>query len=159
MENKLSKRMGLISAFVIFFGVLNMIALLLRTESAIGIWGIWETDSARWDGEHHALKIFILSAYALAGLALNVLAMMFMLRSVTLMKSGLFFSKANVVVLRWSVLAYFVYDLCADNYNILYGMSKFIVQSDTIFLTCVLLGFAMIYNAGLRLSEENKLTI
>lgn len=159
MKNKLSKRMGLISAFVIFFGVLNMIALLLRTESAIGIWGIWETASASWDGEHHALKIVILSAYALAGLALNVLAMMFMLRSVKLMKSGLFFSKANVVVLRWSVFAYFVYDLCADNYNILYGMTRFLVQSDTIFLTCILLGFAMIYNAGLHLSEENKLTI
>ena len=90
MENKWTKRMGLISAFVIFFGVLNMIALLLRTESAIGIWGIWETASASWDGEHQALKIVILSAYALAGLALNVLAMMFMLHSVKLMKSLVF---------------------------------------------------------------------
>ena len=38
MKTNLSKRMSVVTGFVIFFGVLNILLLLAKAENAVGIW-------------------------------------------------------------------------------------------------------------------------
>ena len=49
MRTNLSKRMSVVTGFVIFFGVLNILLLLAKAENAVGIWsnplGKWNEQS------------------------------------------------------------------------------------------------------------------
>lgn len=157
MKNKLSKRMGLISAFVIFFGVFNILSFLIYAANNLGIGNV--SPKVMWEDDILAFQIFLFAGRAIFGVAINVLAIIFMLSSIRLMQSGLFFSKRNAAMLWWAAPLSFLYSFCAGNMNNVYGMRNIFLTADSVFVLLLILGFAMIYNAGLRLSEENSLTI
>ena len=160
METNLSKRMSVVTVLAIFFGVLNVALLLLQAEAAIG--GIWtepEMKLAKWDESIQGYQVLLLCGRTLLGIITNVLAMLFMLNSIKLMKCGEFFSKRNANVLWWAAPTYFLYSFCSDNMHIVYGLRKAVINSDSIFIPLLLIGIAMIYSTGVRLSEENRLTV
>lgn len=160
MKTNLSKRMTVITVFVILFGVVNVALLLLQAEAAIG--GIWtepEMKLAKWDESIQGYQVLLLSGRTLFGIITNVLAMLFMLNSIKLMKWGEFFSKRNANVLWCSAPIYFFYSFCSDNMPIVYGLRNAVINSDSIFIPLLLIGIAMIYSTGVRLSEENRLTV
>jgi len=95
----------------------------------------------------------------LFGITTNVFAILFMLRSIKLMRCGEFFSKRNAIILWWAAPVYFLYHFFADNMPNIYGLSNIEINSDYIFVSLLLVGFAMIYSTGVRLSEENRLTV
>ena len=156
METKLSKRMSVVTGFVIFFGVLNVLLLLVKAENAVGI---WNDPLGRWNEEWYAWKVLILVGDIVFGLTVNVLTMVFMVNSIKLIKCDEFFSKCNANILWWSAPIYFLSRLCANNFPIIYGAPRFIIYPNTFFTTLLLIGIAMIYSAGVRLSEENRLTV
>ena len=160
METNLSKRMSAIAGLVIFFGVLNILLLLVQAEAAVG--GIWtepEVALAKWNESILVYQILLLSGRTLFGIIMNVLAMLFMLHSIKLMKCGEFFSKCNANIIWWSAPIYFLYSFCSDNMPIVYGVRNAVINSDSIFIPLLLIGIAMIYSTGVRLSEENRLTV
>lgn len=160
MKTKLSKRMSAIAGLVIFFGVLNILLLLVQAEAAVG--GIWtepEVALAKWNESILVYQILLLSGRTLFGIIMNVLAMLFMLHSIKLMKCGEFFSKCNANIIWWSAPIYFLYSFCSDNMPIVYGVRNAVINSDSIFIPLLLIGIAMIYSTGVRLSEENRLTV
>lgn len=160
METKLSKRMSVITAFVILFGVVNVAFLLVQAEAAVG--GIWtepEVALAKWNDDILAYQVLLLSGRTVFGIITNVLAMLFMLTSIKLMKCGEFFSKHNANILWWSAPIYFLYSFCSDNMPIVYGVRNAVINSDSIFIPLLLIGIAMTYSTGVRLSEENRLTV
>ena len=160
METKLSKRMSVITVFVILFGVVNVALLLFQAEAAVG--GIWtepEMKLAKWDESILGYQVLLLCGRTLLGIITNVLIMMFMLNSIKLMKCGEFFSKRNANIIWWSAPIYFLYDFCSDNMLIVYGIRNAVINSDSIFISLLLIGIAMIYSTGIRLSEENRLTV
>ena len=82
METKLSKRMSVITGLVIFFGVLNILLLLVQAEAAVG--GIWtepEVALAKWNESIFGFQVLLLSSRTVFGTITNVLAMLFMLNS------------------------------------------------------------------------------
>ena len=160
METKLSKRMSVIAGLVIFFGVLNILLLLFQAEAAVG--GIWtepEVALAKWNESIFGFQVLLLSSRTAFGTITNVLAMLFMLNSIKLMKCGEFFSKCNANIIWWSAPIYFLYSFCSDNMPIVYGVRNAVINSDSIFIPLLLIGIAMIYSTGVRLSEENRLTV
>ena len=83
-----------------------------------------------------------------------------MLNSIKLMKCGEFFSKRNANIIWWSAPIYFLYSFCTDNIPIVYGgFRNAVINSDSLFIPLLLIGIAMIYSPGVRLSEENRLTV
>ena len=160
METNLSKRMSVIAGLVIFFGVLNILLLLFQAEAAVG--GIWtepEVALAKWNESIFGVQVLLLSSRTVFGTITNVLAMLFMLNSIKLMKCGEFFSKCNANIIWWSAPIYFLYSFCSDNMPIVYGVRNAVINSDSIFIPLLLIGIAMIYSTGVRLSEENRLTV
>ena len=162
METNLSKRMSVVTGLVIFFGVVNIALLLVHAEAAVG--GIWtepEMALAKWDESIMGYQILLLSGGTLLGIVTNVLAMLFMLHSIKLMKCGEFFSKRNANIIWWSAPIYFLYSFCSDNMTIVYGLRlrNIVINSDSLFIPLLLIGIAMIYSTGVRLSEENRLTV
>ena len=156
METKLSKRMSVVTGLVIFFGVLNILLTLAKAENAVGI---WSDPLGKWDEEWYAWKVLILIGYVVFGLTINVLTMVFMVNSIKLIKCGEFFSKRNANIIWWSAPVYFLSGLCANNFPIIYGAPLFMVYPNTFFTPLLLIGVAIIYSAGVRLSEENRLTV
>ena len=160
MGTNLSKRMSVIAGLVIFFGVLNILLLLVQAEAAVG--GIWtepEVALAKWNESIFGFQVLLLSSRTAFGTITNVLAMLFMLNSIKLMKCGEFFSKYNANIIWWSAPIYFLYSFCSDNMPIVYGVRNAVINSDSIFIPLLLIGIAMIYSTGVRLSEENRLTV
>lgn len=151
MKTNLSKRMSVVTGLVIFFGVFNILYTLAEAKSWI--------DHGRWDEEWYLWKVLILSGCILFGIAINVLAMVFMLHSVKLIKRGEFFSKFNAYTLWWSAPICFLYNLSIANLPIINGFPRIILKADTFLFPLLLIGVAMIYSAGVRLSEENSLTV
>ena len=156
METKLSKRMSVVTGLVIFFGVLNILLTLAKAENAVGI---WSDPLGRWNEEWYVWKVLILVGYVIFGLIVNILTMVFMLNSIKLIKCGEFFSKRNANIIWWSAPVYFLSGLCANNFPIIYGAPLFMVYPNTFFTPLLLIGVAIIYSAGVRLSEENRLTV
>ena len=156
METKLSKRMSVVTSFVIFFGVLNILLTLAKAENAVGI---WSDPLGKWNEEWYAWKVLILIGYIVFGLAINVFTMIFMVKSIKLIKCGEFFSKRNANILWWAAPICFISELCADNFPIIYGAGYFMIYPNTFFTPLLLIGIAIIYSAGVRLSEENRLTV
>ena len=156
METKLSKRMSVVTGLVIFFGVLNILLLLAKAENAVGI---WSNPLGKWNEEWYAWKVLILAGYVIFGLIVNILTMVFMLNSIKLIKCGEFFSKRNANIIWWSAPVYFLSGLCANNFPIIYGVGYFMIYPNTFFTPLLLIGVAIIYSAGVRLSEENRLTV
>ena len=156
MKTNLSKRMSVVTGFVIFFGVLNILLLLAKAENAVGI---WSNPLGKWDEEWYAWKVLILIGYVVFGLTINVLTMVFMVNSIKSIKCGEFFSKRNANIIWWSAPVYFLSGLCANNFPIIYGAPLFMVYPNTFFTPLLLIGVAIIYSAGVRLSEENRLTV
>ena len=150
------KRMSVVTGLVIFFGVLNILLLLVKAENAVGI---WSNPMGKWDEEWYAWKVLILAGYVIFGLIVNILTMVFMLNSIKLIKCGEFFSKRNANIIWWSAPVYFLSGLCANNFPIIYGAPLFMVYPNTFFTPLLLIGVAIIYSAGVRLSEENRLTV
>ena len=148
--------MSVVTGFVIFFGVLNILLLLAKAENAVGI---WSNPLGKWDEEWYAWKVLILAGYVIFGLIVNILTMVFMLNSIKLIKCGEFFSKRNANIIWWSAPVYFLSGLCANNFTIIYGAPLFMVYPNTFFTPLLLIGVAIIYSAGVRLSEENRLTV
>ena len=152
--------MSVVASFVIFFGVVNIALLLFQAEAAVG--GIWtepEMALAKWNESILEYQIILLSGRTLLGIVTNVLAMLFMLQSIKLMKCGEFFSKRNANIIWWSAPIYFLYSFCSDNMPIVYGVRNAVINSDSLFIPLLLIGIAMIYSTGVRLSEENRLTV
>ena len=156
MKTNLSKRMSVVTGFVIFFGVLNILLLLAKAENAVGI---WSNPLGKWNEEWYAWKVLILAGYVIFGLIVNILTMVFMLNSIKLIKCSEFFSKRNANIIWWSAPVYFLSGLCANNFPIIYGAPLFMVYPNTFFTPLLLIGIAIIYSAGVRLSEENRLTV
>lgn len=156
MKTNLSKRMSVVTGFVIFFGVLNILLLLAKAENAVGI---WSNPLGKWNEEWYAWKVLILAGYVIFGLIKNILTMVFMLNSIKLIKCGEFFSKRNANIIWWSAPVYFLSGLCANNFPIIYAAPLFMVYPNTFFTPLLLIGVAIIYSAGVRLSEENRLTV
>ena len=156
MKTNLSKRMSVITGFVIFFGVLNILLLLVKAENAMGI---WSNPLGKWDEEWYAWKVVVLIGYVIFGLIANILTMVFMVNSIKSIKCGEFFSKCNANIIWWSAPIYFLSSLCANNFAIIYGVSYFMIYPSTFFTPLLLIGIAIIYSAGVRLSEENRLTV
>ena len=156
MRTNLSKRMSVVTGFVIFFGVLNILLLLAKAENAVGI---WSNPLGKWNEEWYAWKVLILAGYVIFGLIKNILTMVFMVNSIKLIKCGEFFSKRNANIIWWSAPVYFLSGLCANNFPIIYGAPLFMVYPNTFFTPLLLIGVAIIYSAGVRLSEENRLTV
>ncbi len=150
--------MSVVTGFVIFFGVLNILLLLAKAENAIGI---WSNPLGRWDEEWYAWKVVILIGYVVFGLIENILTMTVMVNSIRLIKCGEFFSKCNANIIWWSVPVCFLSGLCANNFHIIYGLSTpyVMIYPNTFFTPLLLIGIAIIYSAGVRLSEENRLTV
>ena len=162
MKTNLSKRMSVVTGFVIFFGVVNIALLLFQAEAAIG--GIWTEPKmalAKWNESILGYQILLLFGRTLLGIVTNVLAMLFMLQSIKLMKCGEFFSKRNANIIWWSAPIYFLYSFCSDNMPFVYGLRlrSIVINSDSLFIPLLLIGIAMIYSTGVRLSEENRLTV
>ena len=151
MKTNLSKRMTVTTVFVILFGVLNILLMLAETQSYIKY--------GRWDEEWFVWKVLILGGTNLFGLIINVLPMLFMLSSIKTMKSGEFFSKCNARMLWLAVPICFLYNICRANLPVVQGCPRCIIYPDTFFVPLLLIGFAMIYSTGVRLSEENRLTV
>ena len=152
--------MSVVTGFVIFFGVVNIALLLFQAEAAIG--GIWtepEMALAKWDESILGYQILLLFGRTLLGIVTNVLAMLFMLHSIKLMRCGEFFSKRNANIIWWSAPIYLLYSFCSDNMPIVYGVRNAVINSDSLFIPLLLIGIAMIYSTGVRLSEENRLTV
>ena len=152
--------MSVVTGFVIFFGVVNIAWLLVHAEAAVG--GIWtdpEMALAKWDERILGFQILLLFGCTLLGIVTNVLAMLFMLHSIKQMKCGEFFSKRNANIIWWSAPIYFLYSICSDNMPIVYGVRNAVINSDSLFIPLLLIGIAMIYSTGVRLSEENRLTV
>ena len=156
MKTNISKRMTVVTGFVIFFGVLNILLLLAKAENAVGI---WSNPLGKWNEEWYAWKVLILAGYVIFGLIVNILTMVFMLNSIKLIKCGEFFSKRNANMIWWSAPVYLLSGLCANNFPIIYGAPLFMVYPNTFFTPLLLIGVAIIYSAGVRLSEENRLTV
>ena len=156
MKTNLSNRMSVVTGFVIFFGVLNILLLLAKAENAVGI---WSNPLGKWNEEWYAWKVLSLAGYVIFGLIKNILTMVFMLNSIKLIKCGEFFSKRNANIIWWSAPVYFLSGLCANNFPIIYGAPLFMVYPNTFFTPLLLIGVAIIYSAGVRLSEENRLTV
>ena len=160
MKTKLSKRMSVITVFVILFGVVNVALLLFQAEAAIG--GIWteaEMKLARWNDDILAYQVLLLSGRTVFGIITNVLAVLFMLNSIKLIKCGEFFSKCNANIIWSSAPIYFIYSFCSDNMPIVYGVRNAVINSDSLFIPLLLIGIATIYSTGVHLSEENRLTV
>ena len=156
MKTNLSKRLSVVTGFVIFFGVLNILLLLAKAENAVGI---WSNPLGKWNEEWYAWIVLILAGYVIFGLIKNILTMVFMLNSIKLIKCGEFFSKRNANIIWWSAPVYFLSGLCANNFPIIYGFQRFLIYPNTFFTPLLLIGVAIIYSAGVRLSEENRLTV
>ena len=84
-----------------------------------------------------------------------------MVNSIKSIKCGEFFSKCNANIIWWSAPVCFLSGLCANNFHIIYGLSApyVIIYPNTFFTPLLLIGIAIIYSAGVRLSEENRLTV
>ncbi len=156
MKTKLSKRMSVVTGLVIFFGVLNILLTLAKAENAVGI---WSDPLGKWNEEWYAWKVLILAGYVIFGLIVNILTMVFMLNSIKLIKCGEFFSKRNANIIWWSAPVYFLSGLCANSFPIIYGAPLFMVYPNTFFTPLLLIGVAIIYSVGVRLSEENRFTV
>ena len=156
MKTNLSKRMTVTTVFVILLGVLNIVHMLVQAAAAVGV---WSEPRAQWHEDLLWLQICILGGYILFGITTNVFAILFMLRSIKLMMCGEFFSKHNAVILWSAAPVYFLYHFFADNMPNIYGLSNIEINFDNIFVSMLLVGFAMIYSTGVRLSEENRLTV
>lgn len=160
MKTNLSKRMTVITVLVILFGVMNVALLLVQAEATVG--GIWtepEVALAKWNESILGYQILLLSGRTLFGIIMNVSAMIFMLHSIKLMKCGEFFSRCNATIIWCAAPVYFLYSFCTDNMPIVYGVRNAVINSDSIFIPLLLIGVAMIYSTGVRLSEENRLTV
>ena len=160
MKTNLSRRMSVVTGLVILFGVVNVALLLLQAEVAVG--GIWteaEMKLAKWNDDILAYQVLLLSGRTLFGIITNVLAMLFMLNSIKLIKYGEFFSTCNANIIWSSAPIYFIYSFCSDNMPIVYGIRNAVINSDSLFIPLLLIGIATIYSTGVRLSEENRLTV
>lgn len=161
MKTNLSKRMAIIAVLVILFGVINILLLLAQGEHTVG--GIWtepEEAFAKWDERILWFQVSLLVGRTVFGIVINVFAMLFMLNSINLMKCGEFFSKRNATILWWAAPMYFLYGFCLDNMPIVYGgLHNAVINSDSLFIPLLLIGIAIIYSAGVRLSEENRLIV
>lgn len=139
--------------------VINAVWLVVQSGGIAGWYGA-NMQQAVWHEDVLGLQRSLFWGRILAGIAFDVLIVLFMFKSIVAVKSGTLFPRTNAFVLLAASVCYFLYSICNNNMGILIDSERLfsIADSDLMF-PLVLFAFALIYSMAVRVSEENNLTI
>ena len=159
MKRKTKNLLIAATVLVTFVCMVNAAWLVVQTGGIAGWYGS-NMPQAVWNEDAIVLQKFLLWCRLLAGIAFDVLIVLFMFRSLAAVKSGTLFPRANALVLLAASVSYFLYSICNSNMGILMESDRLfsIADSDLMF-PLVLFAFALIYSMAVKVSEENNLTI
>lgn len=139
--------------------VINAVWLVVQSGGIAGWYGV-NMQRAVWNEDVLGLQRFLLWGRLLAGIAFDVLMVVFMFKSLVAVRSGILFPRANALVLIAVSVCYFLYSICNTNMGILVESERlFMVEDSDLMIPLVLFAFALIYSMAVRVSEENNLTI
>ena len=159
-----------VTAIVGIICIVNAVWLIVQSGSVAG----WFTDYRNivygdgaaengskivWRDNVLGWQYFIFYGRLLFGIAFDALLLLFMIKSILVLKSGAFFLKSNTYILISAAVCNLLYNFCNENIRILiYDTYKNI--TDAMLLTpLILFAFSLIYGLAVRVSEENRLTI
>ena len=117
----------------------------------------------RWHEELYPLQLAIFIGRLLFMTSFYALVMVFLFKQLKAIKNGMLFPSANTRIMYAIATCYLIGDCCNDNVSttLLTGESggSFVINTDTLIYTALLVVFAMTYNIAVKVSEENNLTI
>ena len=159
MKTNLSKRMRLVTSLTIFFGVLNMFAVIVQATRVVGLWS--EPPLAKWNDDILGLQVAIFAGTLAYGIVMNLLIMLFMHNSIKLIRNGEFFSKRNAKILWWTAPTYLIGSFCDYNAYIICqsNADSILIYPNSFLIPTFLIGISIVYSIGVILSEENRLTV
>lgn len=147
------------TVLVIMVCVINAVWLVVQSGGIAGWYGE-NMQQAVWNEDVLGLQRFLLWGRILAGIAFDVLMVVFMFKSLVAVKSGILFPRANAFILIAASVCYFLYSICNTNMGILIDSERlFMIDDSDLMFPLVLFAFALIYSIAVRVSEENNLTI
>ena len=117
-----------------------------------------------WSEDVYPFQLTVLLARLLFCTAYYATIIIFIVRTIKGLKSGIIFPQSNVPLLFTTAGCYFIGTLMSDNYdNILLTQTPdatyFAIESNTILITFIYIIFALLYKTAADVSEENNLTI
>lgn len=117
-----------------------------------------------WSEDIYPFQLTVLLARLLFCTAYYATIIIFIVRTIKGLKSGIIFPQSNVPLLFTTAGCYFIGTLMSDNYdNILLTQTPnatyFAIESNTILITFIYIIFALLYKIAANVSEENNLTI
>lgn len=147
------------SVLVTLVCVINAVWLVVQSGGIAGWYGE-NMQQAVWNEDVLGLQRFLFWGRILAGMAFDVLMVVFMFKSLVAVKSGILFPRANAFILIAASVCYFLYSICNTNMGILIDSERlFMINDSDLMIPLVLFAFALIYSIAVRVSEENNLTI
>ena len=117
-----------------------------------------------WSEEVFPFQLTVLLGRLLFCAAYYATIIIFIVRTIKGLKSGIIFPQSNVPLLFITAGCYFIGTLMSDNFdNILLTQTPdatyFAIDSNTILIPLIYIIFALLYKIAANVSEENNLTI
>ena len=158
---KRSTRNLLVTATVLvcLICLINAAYIIIQSGGMAGLYGE-NMERAQWNGEILGLQRFIFWGWLTAGLALDALLTVFMIRSLLAVRSGVLFPRVNTFLLMGAAAINLVYNICQSNIGIVLHQERlFQINNADLLLPLILFAFSLIYGLAVMVSEENRLTI
>ncbi len=115
-----------------------------------------------WHEELYPLQCGIFIGRSLFKSMFYVMIIVFLIKQLRAIKSDVPFPCVNVKILYSTAACYLIGNICDDNMStaLMYKeQGAFVIDSDTILYTALLILFALIYKVAVRIGQENSLTI
>ena len=159
MERKNNKMMIVATIFATLLCVISIIWIVV--QSYFISTGSGEGCIA-WHEELYPLQWTIFTGRLIFKSLFYTLIIVFIVKQFKAIKSGVLFPAANVTVMYTMAISYLIGNICNDNIETALtntSSAAFVINSDTLLYTALLVIFAIIYKIAVKVSEENNLTI
>lgn len=156
MKTKNFKTLTAITAFAIFFCVINAVWVCVQS------YNIYTEENNFLTFTKGARFIYMAIFYGrLIFLPLyNILLITFLAKQLVAIKNGILFPRANVALLFIAAAFYFIGNFFTDNLSLLYFENNPLMINDTtVIYTLLFIIFGILYKVAVDVSEENNLTI
>ena len=159
MEAKGYKGMMGVTIFASLLCIVSIVWILVQsyficTESGEGC--------IVWHEDLYPLQAGIFAGRLLFKSMFYVMIIVFLIKQLRAIKSDVLFPCVNVKILYSTAACYLIGNICDDNMSttLMYKeQGAFVIDSDTILYTALLIMFALIYKVAVRIGQENSLTI
>lgn len=160
MKKNSTKKLYTVLGIILFISTVNALHATCQ-----GIGGLISPESfgIEWLEMDKWMQITVLVGRMVGGLVFSALLYAFTINTIKGYKAGVLFPRKNFGILIACSVALFVYMFCYDNLALVGiandAVRQIVLDLNTVVCSMTFVVFALMYKIGIKVSEENSLTI